>query len=387
MIPRKNFALPLAFLIATHAPLHAADNPATHSSVDSLPVIKQMPDPLTLLDGTKVTTPAQWQQRREELKKLLEDYEYGHMPPAPGNVTAHELTHKTLADNKYTYRLLHLTFGPEEKLGFDLAIVAPTESATNKAPFPTIISLGFSTSESAAIRYSLALDRGYAVALLPYQQLGADNPNYKKSAFFPAYPTYDWNDISAWAWGISRAVDFLQTDPATDKSKLIATGVSRNAQAVLLAGAFDERISLIAPVGGGMALRFSGKSRGGGQGIDEIVDQNTYWFGPRFPEFKGHTDQLPTDQHFLLALAAPRPFILCNALSDQYGTPNAATQTYLAAQPVYAFLHAPDHLALNFRPGQHGMNANDWSALLDFADLHLRGIPTTRPFHQLPENP
>jgi hypothetical protein len=382
----KHLAPALALLATITSTLHAADN---STSIDTLPIIKQMPDPLTLLDGTKVTTPAQWQQRREEMKKLLEDYEYGHMPPPPGNVTAHELANKLLPDHKTNYRLLHLTFGPNASLGFDLAIFTPLPTATQKqsAPYPTIISLAFSTSESAAPRYQLALDRGYAVVTIPYQQLGADNPNYKKSAFFPAYPDYDWNDIAAWAWGISRAVDFLQTDPATDKTKLIATGVSRNAQAVLLAGAFDQRISLIAPVGGGMALRFSGKSRGGGQGIDEIVDQNTFWFGPRFPEFKGHTDQLPTDQHFLLALAAPRPFILCNALSDQYGTPNAATQTYLAAQPVYALLHAPENLALNFRPGQHGMIALDWTALLDFADLHLRNIPTTRPFHQLPENP
>ena len=142
--------------------------------------------------------------------------------------------------------------------------------------------------------------------------------------------------------------------------------------------------TLVAPVAGGMALRYSGKTRGGGQGIDEIVDQNTYWFGPRFEEFKGQTEKLPCDQHWLLALAAPRPYILCNSLEDQYGNANAAAQTYLAARPVYAFLNVPENLGVNFRPGKHGMTGEDWSAILDFADEKLRGKKAARRFDELP---
>ena len=355
-------------------------------AVKDLPVIKEMPDPLTMNDGTKVTTTEQWRKRRVEMQKILEDYEYGHMPPAPGNVKGKEISSKELADGT-KYRLIHLTFGPagwEEKLGFDMGIFSPKESEAEKGPFPTIISLSFSASENGARQYQAALSRGYAVAAMGIAQMGQDNPNYKKTGFFPAYPDHDWNDFGAWAWGISRAVDYLETDPAVDKTKIAATGVSRLGQAVLLAGAFDERIALVAPVAGGMALRFSGKERGGGQGIDEVVAQNTYWFGPRFEEFKGQTDRLPCDQHWLLALAAPRNYILCNSLADQYGNANAAAQTYLAARPVYAFLGVPENLGVNFRPGMHGMNAADWSAILDFADWQLRKIEPKRRFDELP---
>jgi hypothetical protein len=114
------------------------------------------------------------------------------------------------------------------------------------------------------------------------------------------------------------------------------------------------------------------------------VDQNTYWFGPRFAEFKGQTDRLPCDQHWLLALAAPRAFILCNALSDQYGNSNAAAQTYLNAKPVYGLLGAPEQLGQNFRPGMHGMNATDWAAILDFADWRLMGKEAKRRFDEIP---
>lgn len=352
-------------------------------AVKDLPVRKEMPDPLVMNDGTKVTTQEQWKKRREEMKAILEEYEYGHMPPAPGNVKGKEMAKKVLADGT-GYRLVHLSFGPEEKLGFDVAIFSPRETETMKGPFATIIGLSFAANENAGRQYQAALSRGYAVAVIGYQQMGADNKNYRSTGFFAAYPECDWNDFAAWAWGISRCVDFLQNDAATDKTKIGATGVSRLGQAVLLAGAFDERITLVAPVAGGMALRFSGKDRGGGQGIDEVVDQNTYWFGPRFEEFKGQTDRLPCDQHWLLALAAPRAFILCNALSDQYGNANAAVQTYLGAKPVYAFLGAQEKLGLNFRPGMHGITAADWSAILDFADWQWRGKDAKRRFDEPP---
>ncbi|HVS72361.1 MAG TPA: hypothetical protein VHQ47_13990 [Phycisphaerae bacterium] len=377
--PRLHLTSLVAALLLTLAARAAAPQ-----KVADLPTLKQMPNPLIMNDGTPVKTPDQWRARREEMKKILEDWEYGHMPPPPGNVTAKETDAKDLPAQNLHYRLLHLTFGPDSKLGFDLALFTPLNA---KPPFPTILSLSFAANERAAAQYKAAFARGYAVAVVGYQQLGADNKNFRQTAFFPAYPQYDWNDFSAWAWGLSRAVDYLDTDPSVDKNRLIATGTSRLGQAVLLAGAFDERISLVAPVAGGMALRFSGKNRGGGQGIDEVVDQNTYWFGPRFAEFKGQTDKLPCDQHWLLALAAPRPFILLNSLKDQYGNPWAAAQSVLAAKPVYAFLHAQNNLGMNFRPGTHGMTADDWSALLDFADEKLLHKPPTRTFDHLPPNP
>ncbi len=343
-----------------------------------------MPDPLLTEDGHKVTTPAQWPRRREEMKRLMEEYVYGHMPPPPGNVTGREVRTNSLADGTVSYRLVHLTFGAGDKLGFDIGIFAPQPTNNLKPPYPAILNLTFGTGENALRQYTEALHRGYAVVAIPYQQLGADSTNYRSTAFFPAYPGYDWNDFSAWAWGISRCVDFLQTDAATDKSRLIALGVSRLGQAVALAGACDERIALVAQVGGGSAYRFSGKGHGGKQGLDEVVDQNTFWFGPKLPQFRGQVEKLPFDYHWLLALTAPRAYILCNALDDQYVNGNAAAQTYLAAKPVYELLGASDRLGVNFRPGQHGMNASDWQAVLDFADKQLRMLDVKRRFDQLP---
>ena len=75
-----------------------------------------MPSPLITDDGKTITTPEQWRQHREEMKQIIEHYALGHAPPPPGNVTGHELESKMLA-NGASYRLVHLTFGPGEKLG------------------------------------------------------------------------------------------------------------------------------------------------------------------------------------------------------------------------------------------------------------------------------
>jgi hypothetical protein len=185
---------------------------------------------------------------------------------------------------------------------------------------------------------------------------------------------------------MSRAVDYLVTDPAFDPGKIMITGVSRLGQAALLAGAFDDRIALSAPVAAGAALRFSGKEMGGGrgQGITEIVDQVTYWFGPRFPEFRNQTPKLPSDQHWLPALTAPRLFIMCNSLADEYGRAYAAAQTYLSTKPVYDFLGVSGSLGVHFREGGHGITTEDWTAILDFADQYLLGKGGTRKFDVLP---
>ena len=121
-----------------------------------------------------------------------------------------------------------------------------------------------------------------------------------------------------------------------------------------------------------------------GQGITEIVDQNTFWFGPLLEKFRNQTPRLPCDQHWLPSLTAPRLFIMCNSLKDEYGRAYAAVQTYLGARPVYEFLKAEENIGVNFRSGGHGMYSEDWSALLDFADQKLLKKTGTRKFNILP---
>ena len=395
----------------------------TFPDVNDLPVRKEMPEVMTMNDGTKVTTVEQWRQRREEMKQILEYYELGHAPPPPGNVTGQDIKSLTLLDGTVKYRLVHLKFGPGEKLGFDIAIFTPT----NAGPFPTIINPAFSMTpgvnftnnaaaptnepvatnstgkaklniskpvdpERAARGFSNLLERGYAIVTYRYVQCGEDNTNYRSSSFYPAYPGYDWGVLLGWAWGLSRVVDYLETQPFVDKNKLIALGHSRLGKLTMVATAFDERISLGAPAGssgaGTGAYRFCGPGRGGKEGIEDMTRKFPYYFVPRLKEFTGQMEKLPFDAHWYIALTAPRPWISVEGTDDQNCVPNAVKQSVLAAKPVYAFLGVSvDRVGVNYEPHRHGLTPADWTAALDFADQQLRGINVERRFDRFPPEP
>jgi hypothetical protein len=393
----------------------AADTAAAFPGVADLPIQTNMPNPLFTADGKTITTAAEWQKHRAAVKAIIEHYALGHMPPPPENVKGHEVISRMLADGKTSYRRVHLAFGPEAKLSLDISIFLPAETNRIKGPFPVIVQPSFSaivndppqvtnsiasstnaapvkkapnTPENACRSYAQALDRGYAIATFNYQDCGKDRPDYRTTGFFPAYPDYDWADLAAWAWGMSRCVDYLETQSFADKSKFIALGHSRLGKTALVAGAFDERFALCAPAGSGCAgtgaYRFNGKARNGREGLNEIVKNFPQWTLPSLVEFSNRVERLPFDQHWLIDLVAPRCFIAADGLDDTAASVNALIQSYLAAQPVYALLGVPDHLGIHFRPGPHRLAPEDWTAILDFADQQLRGLDVKGRFDQLP---
>lgn len=403
--------------------------------VDQLPSHPAMPDVMVMNNGQRVKTLKQWKRRREEIKRTLEYYAVGQAPPPPGNVKGHEVSSQLLLGGKVRYRLVHLTFGPKESLSLDIGIFTPA----NGGPVPAIISpsgtppgatslprlaqganqgkgedallvIGASKVQAPARRRVLfgphtaeeiastnpAIAHGYGFVTFNNNDCGEDTtlrlPDgswaYRTTRFYTAYPNYDWGLLRAWAWGVSRIVDYLQTDPAIDKNKLIVTGVSRTGKSAMIAGAFDDRIAMTAPVassgGGTPAYRFSGAGRGGKEGLTEMVRKYPNWFSPHLHQFWGQQDKLPFDEHWFIALAAPRPFISLEGTHDQNVNINGVYQSFLAAKPAYAFLHAQDRLGVSFADRPHGMVQGDWDAMLAFADKFLLNKPVDRSFDQFP---
>jgi (4-O-methyl)-D-glucuronate---lignin esterase len=387
----------------------------TFPEVSDLPVQTNLPDVMTMADGARVTTPAQWQARRAEMKEILEHYELGHAPPPPGNVKGKDLQSHDYLDGAVHYRLVHLSFGPHRALGMDIAIFSPS----GKGPFPTIINPSFFMTPGvnftngaapavpattnrllrmfsmpmdparAAMNYSNQLARGYAIVTYRYTQCGADNPNFRTNTFYPAYPGYDWGVLFGWAWGLSRVVDYLETQKFVDKTRIIALGHSRLGKLTMVATAFDDRISLGAPAGssgaGTGAYRFCGPGRGGKEGIEDMTRKFPYYFVPQLKEFTGQMYKLPFDAHWYVALTAPRPWISVEGTDDQNCVPNAVKQTVMAAKPVYVFLGvSPDRVGVSYEKHRHGLTPEDWNDAMDFADQQLRGIDHHRTFDQFP---
>jgi hypothetical protein len=241
-------------------------------------------------------------------------------------------------------------------------------------------------------QYANAIKHGFAYIVYNTSDCAEDTTlremdgtfSFRTTRFFPAYPGYDWGVLMGWAWGASRIVDYLETDSTIDHNKIIVTGVSRAGKSALFAAAFDERITLGAPVassgGGTPAFRFSGAGRGGHEGLDEEVLKYPNWFSPHLHQFIGHQDQLPFDNSWLLALCAPRPLIALEGEHDQNVSHNGVRQSMTSAKPVYELLNAPDKLGVNWSVRPHGEVQDDWDAMFAFADKWFFNKPVTRAF-------
>jgi len=421
----------------------AATSMPAMPGVDKLPNRPEMPDVLTMNNGQKVTTAAQWKRRREEMKRILEYYAVGQAPPAPRNLKGKEINSETVLEGAVKYRLVRLTFGPAEKLGLDIGIFTPVSGG----PFPAIILQSGTppggtalprlapgpnqgrgqdvlllvgpaapaaaptsspgpaapgrggrsgtppTAQSIATQYANVFRRGYALVTFNPNDCAEDttlrNPDgswaFRNTRFYPAYPGYDWGILAGWAWGASRVADYIEKDPAIDKTKLIITGASRNGKSAMVAAAFDERL-MGAPVvtgGGGIgAYRFAGQR--GSESLDIMQKKYPNWFSQNLHQFWGQREKLPFDEHWFLALAAPRHFIALEGDTDVISLPEAVHQSMLAAEPAYDLLGAKDRMGVNYAKHGHAFTQDDWTAMMDFFDKNLLGRKIERTFDRFP---
>jgi len=234
------------------------------------------------------------------------------------------------------------------------------------------------------------LDRGYAIAVMYPSEFVPDSAKAGLSALrdLSIGHTDDatrWGAVAAWGWGFSRAIDALQTDERFLPGGFIPYGHSRYGKAALIAGAFDDRVGAVishqSGTGGASLNR-----RKKGESIKEITDSYPHWFAQAYADYAGRAQDMPIDQHFLLALIAPKPILLGNARRDVWSDPNGALKAAIGADPVWK-LYDPlgglqqskltpfipeASLSLWIRPGTHGVVKEDWPAFLEFLDAHFK---------------
>ena len=387
-----------------------------------------LPDPLINAAGKKVTRADQWPARRKEIFRLFESQVYGRSPGRPADLSFRVVkTDRSALDGVATRKEVEVYFTKKKKAGhyMTMLLYVPNEAT---GPVPTFIGLNFNGNHSVHADPTISLARGwmrrgkgvvnnrateegrgasssrwplkkivargFAVATIYYGDIDPDYHDEFKNGVHPLFykkgqsrpRPNEWGSISAWAWGLSRAVDYFETDNTTDHKRVIVLGHSRLGKTSLWAGASDERFAIVISNNsgcGGAAL----SRRRFGETVKRINTSFPHWFCDNFKKYNDNENALPVDQHMLVALMAPRPVYIASAEQDRWADPNGEFLSARYASPVYRLLgeaglgkvtkqpavNKPVQKTLGYhvRTGKHDVTDYDWQQYMNFADQHL----------------
>ena len=368
-----------------------------------------LPDALTLDNGKKVKNARQWmKKRRPELLESFREEMFGHAPEAremdweelyrDGNALGGLATRREVRGyfdkehKKYMTMLIYTPNGVEGKVpafvginfygnhtvtaeeGILLPDAAKTKSYGINAPH----NRGGSIS---SWQVETLMKRGYG--LVTWYR-GDVDPDFDDADHLGIQPLFfekgqahprdnEWGTIGAWAWSISRAVDYLEGDDLIDAGRIASIGHSRLAKTSLWAGVQDERIAMVISNDsgcGGAAI----SRRAVGETVESITLRFPHWFCRNFQKYMNNESALPFDQHELIALAAPRPVYIASAKEDRWADPKGEKIAMEEAKKVYELFgkDAVSRVGYHIREGKHAITAIDWAHYLDFADKYLK---------------
>jgi hypothetical protein len=363
----------------------------------------KLPDPLLLANGQPVTDAATWvKQRRPEILEFYQTEIYGRIPAHTPRVSWQvQETDNKARGGTATVRTVVGTMG--DKVDGPRMSVTLYTPANAEKPVPVLLNITFGAGPGRGPArppggfdlIAEVLGRGWGYATLRYGDIQPDRADRWKEGVIgltlkpgQARPEPDeWGTISAWSWGISRAIDYLESDRSVNAKRIAITGASRLGKTVLWAGAQDERVAAVCAIVPG-ELGAALIRRDWGETLDDMAQNYPWQFAGNLQKWVGKWNELPVDQHMLIALCAPRPVYVNGGLTDQWSDPKGEALAMIAAGPVYRLLGAKDlgiaevppldkpaatgSLAFHYHSGGHTAVPADWKAFLEFAERHFR---------------
>ena len=375
-----------------------------------------LPDPLVLKNGKKVTTAKMWwDQRRPEIVEDFDREVYGRMPKVTPKVkwevasTTRDMNGGTAVITKKLVGHVDNSAYPQVTVDIQLTLSIPADA---HGPVPVIMEFGggfrlppgFAPPPQPGPTWQQqVLSRGWGYAQIVPASIQADNGAGLTRGIIGLVnkgqprKVDDWGALRAWAWGASRALDYFETDRTVDAKRVGIEGHSRFGKAALVAMAYDDRFAIVyvsSSGEGGAKLH----RRNWGEQVENVAAPNEYhWMAPNFIKYSGplHVNDLPVDSHELIALCAPRPvFLSAGSLENGDGWVDAKG-TFLAgvaAGPVYRLLGKKDLGTTEFPSIETGLMEGDisfrqhsgghtpgpnWPTFLTFAERYFEGTAST----------
>ncbi|MBQ9476167.1 MAG: alpha-L-fucosidase [Bacteroidales bacterium] len=350
-----------------------------------------LPDPLVDEDGNAVRNARQWKKRRAGIYELAQREMYGRMPARPREEHFRVLSTDPAAfGGLATAKRVRIYLTADESVAFDMTLWIPNGV---RRPAPAFLGLTFGADDVWPAE--TVLRTGYALGTVAYEDIALDKSKAGVNGVLPfGYAEErerpvegEWGTVAAWAWGLSRALDYLETDPAVNARKVAVIGHSRLGKVALWAAASDTRFAMAVSNDSGCCGAALSRRRIG-ETLAAVCQYSPQWFSPSFRKYRSDEDSLPFDQHEILALIAPRPLYVASASEDDWSDPRGEFLSARAASPVYERLGyrglvgeefpAADtplqegRIAYHVRSGAHGMTGWDWQQYLRFADRWLK---------------